>query len=324
MRIVITDCDHATVDIEEQLAAEHGAELVLARCRTAADVIAAGAGADALVVQYAPIDATVLDALPTVRAVSRYGVGVDTVDVDAASARGVAVCNVPGYADEEVAQHAVALALAVERGVLPLDRSVRAGRPDYAAAGPLHRSSERTFGVVGFGAIGRTTARKAAGLGYRVVAHDPRYPSGERLDGVVQLSFDELLAAADVVSLHVPLVPATHHLIDAAALARMRPGAVLVNTCRGGVVDTDALVAALAGGQLAGAALDVVDPEPLPAGHPLLTQPRAVLTPHAAWYSEESVSELKRRVMANAIAVCEGLAPADIVNPEVLARTVRA
>ncbi|MHA7261637.1 C-terminal binding protein [Arthrobacter sp. TMN-37] len=319
LKIVITDCDHDSISIEEELARGRGADLTLAACRTEDDVIAAASGADGILVQYAPITARVLDALPGLRAIGRYGVGVDTVDVEAATARGVAVCNVPDYGTEDVSDHAIALALTLARGLTQLDRGMRAGGHSLAPVRPLHRTATRVFGIVGLGLIGSATARKARGIGYTVIGYEPRLaPGSVTADGVEVVGFEGLLARADVVSLHVPLTAETRHLINAGTLAAMKPGAVLVNTCRGGVVDTAAVVAALESGQLAGAGLDVFEQEPLPEGHPLLALGNAVLTPHAAWYSEESYGELKSRTLENVLDVCSGTTPRNILNPKVL------
>ncbi|MFH5821064.1 C-terminal binding protein [Georgenia sp. AZ-5] len=319
MKIVITDLDHASADVEREVAATAGAELVLTQGTDPAEVVANAAGADGLLVQYAAITAEVLDALPSVRAVGRYGVGVETVDVDAATARGVAVCNVPDYGTEAVSDHAVALALTVGRGIGTLDRNLRAGVTDLTPALPVHQFAGRIFGVLGYGAIGRATARKAAGVGFEVIVTDATLAPGTATpEGYEVVGQGELLRRAQVLSVHVPLVPSTRHLLDAAALATMRPDAIVVNTSRGGVVDTDALVAALAEGRILGAGLDVFETEPLPADHPLTRFDRVVLTPHAAFYSEESYAELKRRTIGNVVDVLAGRTPRNIVNPGVL------
>lgn len=316
MRIVITDCDHDTIDEERAVAAAHGIDLELARCRSEDDVIAAAADADGIVVQYAPITDRVLAALPGLRAIGRYGVGVDTVDVAAATTRGVAVCNVPDYGTEDVSDHAIALALSLVRGVTQLDRETRDGSYLLRSVKPLHRVSSLVFGAVGLGRIGTATARKAAALGFSAIGHDPRPDATPR--GVELVSFEQLLARADVISLHVPLSAATAHLIDEEALRLVKPGAMLVNTCRGGVVDTQALIGAIREGRLKSAALDVFEEEPLPTTSELLQLPSVVVTPHAAWYSEESEAELKRRTVENVIDVCAGRLPRDIINPEVV------
>ena len=320
IRVVITDCDHDSIAIEQELAHSAGVELELAQSSTEDDVIAAAAGADGIVVQYAPITDRVLAALPRLKAIGRYGVGVDTLDVDAATARGVAVCNVPDYGTEDVSDHAIALAVSLARGIARLDRGVRRGEHSLLPVQPLHRMSTRVFGVVGLGLIGAATALKAKGLGYEVIGFDPlAQPGTSTAEGVTVVDFEQLVSRADVVSLHVPLNRHTHHMIDAGVLARMKRGAVLVNTCRGGVVDTAAVAEALASGQLYGAGLDVFEEEPLPSDSPLLGCENAVLTPHAAWYSEESYAELKRRTLENVLEVCAGRMPRNVINPGVLA-----
>ncbi|MBD7995967.1 C-terminal binding protein [Arthrobacter sp. Sa2CUA1] len=319
LTIVITDNDHDSIAVEIEAARLQGAELTLAQCHTEDEVIAAAQDADGIVVQYAPITERVLAALPRLKAVGRYGVGVDTVDVDAATRHGVAVCNVPDYGTEDVSDHALALALSLARGIAQLDRNLRSGESSLTPVQPLHRTRTRVFGVVGLGLIGSATARKALGVGYSVIGCDPRHEAGTVTDdGVSVVGFEELLASADVVSLHVPLNKNTAHLINAETLSLMKPTAVLVNTCRGGVVDTDALVRALQEGTIQAAGLDVFEEEPLPVTSPLIACPNTVLTPHAAWYSEESYGELKRRTVENVLEVCAGRRPRNILNPEVL------
>lgn len=318
--VVVTDLDQPSLAEEEAVSAAEGFELVRAECRTEEEVIRAGKGADGLIVQYAPITRAVFEALPDLKVVGRYGVGVDTIDVDAATEFGVAVCNVPDYGTEDVSDHAIALALSVARGVVGLDRAMRGGNYSLAPVQPLHRVAGRVFGVVGLGLIGAATARKASGVGYEAIGFDPLHEPGTTTpDGTKVVTFDELISRSDVVSLHVPLNKHTHHLINADVLAKMKPGAVLVNTCRGGVVDTEALVEALRTGGIRAAALDVFEQEPLPADSPLLELPNTVLTPHAAWYSEESQVELKRRTAQNVADVLAGRKPRNIVNSEVLA-----
>ncbi|GAA1306819.1 MAG: C-terminal binding protein [Brachybacterium tyrofermentans] len=319
MKIVITDLDQDRITEEQAVADAAGAELVLAQSRTEDEVIEAAQGADALLVQYAPITRRVLEALPSVRAIGRYGVGVDTLDLDAATEVGVAVSNVPDYGTEDVSDHAVALAVSLSRGVVELDRNLRAGTTSLAPVKPLHRLSTRTVGVIGLGRIGAATARKARALGFSVHGYDPMREAGSTTeDGIAVRTQDEVLAESDVISVHVPLTEQTHHLISTEALARMRPGSMLVNTSRGGVVDTAAVVEALQSGHLRGAGLDVFETEPLPQDSALRDCPTAILTPHASWYSEESETELKRRVIENVVEVLAGRRPRNILNPEVL------
>ncbi|RMB62131.1 C-terminal binding protein [Tessaracoccus antarcticus] len=319
MKIVITECDHDSFELENEVARAGGATLVLTQSRSAAELVANAAGAEGIVVQYASITAEIMDALPSLRVIGRYGVGVDSVDVQAATKRGIAVCNVPDYGTESVSDHAIGLTLAAARGVARLDRGLRNGSFDLVAVRPLHQIAGRVFGVIGMGLIGTATARKAAGLGYRVIGHDvAAEPGTTGPDGVPMVSFEELLGQSHVVSLHTPLNEITRGMIGAAEFATMRTDAILVNTSRGAVVDSDALVDALATGAIQGAAIDVHASEPLQPGHPLMDFDSVVLTPHLAWYSEESYEELKRRTVANVVDVCAGRTPRNIINPQVL------
>ncbi len=318
-RIVITECDHDSFELEHEVADAGGAELVLTQSRSADELVSNAAGADGIVVQYASITAGIMDALPNLKVIGRYGVGVDSVDVAAATERRIAVCNVPDYGTESVSDHAIGLTLAVARGIPRLDRGARNGTFDLVAVRPLHQIAGRVFGVIGMGLIGTATARKAAGLGYRVIGHDvANVPGSIGPAGVPMVSLAELLETSQVVSLHTPLNDETRGLISANQLAVMRSDAILINTSRGGVVDAEALVDALERGAIRGAGIDVHEAEPLPAGHPLMAFDSVVLTPHLAWYSEESYEELKRRTVANVVDVCAGRAPRNIVNPEVL------
>lgn len=321
MRIVITDSEFPSLDIEREVAAQAGAELVIAHGLSPGEVISNAQGADGLAVQYAQITAEVFDALPSVKAVARFGVGVDTIDVSAATKRGVIVCNVSDYSTEAVSDHAIALALAVARGLVVLDRGVRAGLSLLREVQPVYQVAGRVFGVVGYGAIGKAVARKATGLGYRVVVHDiVLSPGSTTPEGYPVVGFDDLLSSAQVVSVHVPLSSANHHLIDAGVFAMMRSDAIFLNTSRGGIVDTDALVSAVSQGKIFGAGIDVFETEPLPAGHPIAALDRVVLTPHVAYYTEESYAELKHRTMQNLINAVVGHDLHDVVNPDALLR----
>jgi D-3-phosphoglycerate dehydrogenase / 2-oxoglutarate reductase len=311
--VVITDLDHDNVGPERSVLDGHDVELRVLQCRTPEEVAAQAGDADVLINQYVPITAEALDALPRCRLVVRYGVGVDNVDVEAAAARGVWVANVPDYGRDEVADHTLALALAVLRGVVALDRSVREGTWDLEAARPLRRLGTLTYGVVGCGAIGTAVAGRAAGLGMRVLGYD--VPQVRSAPPIERVPLEALLSSSDVVSLHAALTPDTHHLIGAAALGRMRPSALLVNTARGGLVDAAALLAALDAGELAGAALDVLEGEPPDElGWRLARHPKVVMTPHAAWYSEEAFHTLKTEVAREALRVLEGGRPRSPVN----------
>ncbi len=301
MRVVVTDADYGLLDVEEEILAGAGHEMVTARCRTAEDVVAAAHDADAVLVQYAPITADVLEALPRLRLVSRYGVGVDVVDQDAARARGVWVCNVPDYGTVEVALHTVGMLLALLRNLAGHDRHVRDGSWNYRLGGPLPRPGGLTLGVVGLGRIGRTTCERAAPWFGRSVGYDPFLPDAAWPAGVERVELADLFAQSNAVTLHLPLSSETQGLVGADLLARMPAASYLVNTARGGLVQLDAVLRALEEGQLAGVALDVLPDEPPAPDHPVRTHPRALVTPHVAWYSTESEVELRRKAAQNVV-----------------------
>jgi D-3-phosphoglycerate dehydrogenase len=301
MKVLVTDADYSSLDIEAEVLAAAGHELVVASCRTPQEVIAAAAGVDALLVQFAPITAEVFEALPQLRLLSRYGVGVDVVDTEAARDHGVWVCNVPDYGTTEVAMHAVAMLLALLRNVAGHDREVRAGHWDYHLGGQLRRPSSLTLGVVGLGRIGGMAAERAAPWFGAVVGYDPYLTDSDWPNRLERLSLEDLFARSSAVTLHLPLTDTTRALVGTDLLGRMPSGSYLVNTARGGLVDLDALLEALHTGRLAGVALDVLPQEPPPQDHPLLTHPRALITPHVAWYSAEAEIELRTKAAQNIV-----------------------
>lgn len=266
---------------------------VARRAVTPDEVIAACADADAILMTAARITREVLEALPKLRAIVRYGVGLDTVDLDAARDLGVAVRNVTDFCTDEVADHTLALVLALSRGLVESAANTRAGQWRPAADGPLQRLRGRRAGIIGFGAIGRAVARRLQALGMEVVAHDPYAdPRVARELGVALVELTELLASAHVVTVNCPLTEETRGLIGAAELALMAPDAFIVNTARGGIIDEAALVAALQARTIAGAGLDVLATEPPPPDHPLLSMSNVVVTPHMAALSQEAMHEL--------------------------------
>jgi D-3-phosphoglycerate dehydrogenase len=315
--VIITDCDHGTIAPEETVLRAAGVEYRLHQAKTEDDVIAVARDADAIILQYAPITGRVLDGLPRCRVAVRYGVGVDTVDLAAATERGVMIANVPDYCIEEVSDHAIAMLLSLWRGVAAYDRAIRGGTWSTTARPPMPRLAGRVLGVIGVGRIGAQTARKATGLGMQVVGYDPYLSSLPA--GILKVTLDALLQQADAVSLHLPLTPESWHLINEATLRKMKPTALLVNTARGGIVETAALIRALQEGWIAGAALDVLEQEPVPRDSALLSLPNVILNPHASWYSDQSVPELKRKTAEIAVAVLRGQRPASVVNPDVYA-----
>ncbi len=315
--VVVTDSDLPSDGAEERLLGDAGHECRRAACRSEQDVIDQCAGADALIVQWAPVSARVLDAVPGVRIISRLGIGYDMIDVEAATERGVAVANTPDYCIEEVACHTLALVLDQARGAVALDRAVRAGRWAAPASFPdAARPSTTTVAVIGYGRIGMRVAASLRAIGFRVLVHD-RFVRDRpiRDDGLVPATLAEALAAADIVTLHVPLTAETQHMIDAAAIAAMRRGGRIVNTCRGGLVDERALADALRDGHLAGAGLDVFEAEPPPPDSPLRALPAVTMSPHAAWFSAAALADLPVTATRQAIDFLAGRPVASIVNP---------
>jgi len=279
---------------------------------------------DAVLHSRGVLDAARIDRLSRCRIIAHYGTGVDRVDVAAATARGIWVTNGPRYAVDEVSSHAIALLLAVARKIVAADRAVRAGAWHIKPIVPLHRIAGRTLGLLGFGNIARATGRKGRALGLEVIAYDPYLDASVfRDEGVRAVDLRACLAEADMLSIHLPLTEETRGIISREALGLMKPGAVLVNTSRGPVVDEAALVEALRSGRLAGAGLDVFEQEPLRTDHPLLTLPNVTVSGHIGFYSEESIQQAQSDAAEQVVEAMEGRPPAFLVNRQVLERPAR-
>jgi len=297
------------LDIEEKILAEAGFKIVRAQCSTEEEVLSTIEGVDpvAIVTQWAPITPAVMDKCPNLKVVSRNGIGVDNIDLDYCKKRGIAVTNSPKYCTPEVADHAMSLILALARKLVFTTDKVRAGDwgTDYLI--PIRRLKECTMGVVGMGGIGRAVVERARPFFKEVIGFDA-YAKDVLVDGkpVEMVSLDELLSRSDFIDLHVPGTAETKHMMNAEAFAKMKPSAYIVNTCRGIVVDTDAIVEALRTGQIAGAGLDVHEQEPLPMDHPLRSFPQVIITPHAAFYSEEAVDQVRADTVVNVVNVMQG------------------
>lgn len=318
--VAVTDHVFPDLDQERALLANAGHELrFVSNATTEVEVRHAVAGADAVLNCYAPMPAEVIRELEGCVVIARYGIGLDTIAIDEATAKGILVTNVPDYCIDEVSDHALALILSLLRRVTLLDRRVRSGSWSASDARPLHRLRGRTIGLVGFGRIARALATKVAPLGLRVVASDPYVPDKAVLEaGAEPMSLEDLLGVADVVSLHAPLTADSRNLIGAPELALMKPDAVLVNTSRGGLIDSEALRAALGEGRLGGAGLDVLEVEPPSPDDALLGRDDVVLTPHAGFYSEESVRELQRKAAEQVVEALAGRTPPYAVNADAL------
>ena len=307
-RVALSDDDRAML-------AAVGLELAEIDGSTERALIEQAAGAAALLVVKEPITAQVLDHLAGCRVVARFGVGLDTVDVQAATQRGITVTNVPDANFKEVAAHALAMILALVRRLPALDEATRRGDWNIAAARGVRRRDELVLGIIGVGRIGGRVASSAGALGFTVTGFDPHLPeSTVRERGAQPVSLDDLITSSDVISLHLPLSDDTRGLIDRARIEQMRRGAILVNTARSGLLDEDALVEALAGGMLAGAALDAYEHEPLALDSPLLSAPNLILTPHIAHYSNASHREIVEKALADVVRVLRGEPPRYPVN----------
>ena len=317
--VVVTDTVFPSLEPTEQVLAAVDAEVTLVSEPTAEAILKAARTADGLVVTYAEVTADIINGLERCRVISRTGIGVDNVDLEAATAKGIVVTRVPDYCIDEVSDHALGLLFALARKIPLANSAVHAGQWSVGLVNPLHRLRGRTLGLVGFGQIPRALAPKAQALGLSVIAYDP-YVSEEAMaaDGVKQVDLEQLLAESDHISVHAPLTPETRHMFNREAFQKMKPGAVLINTARGPLVDEDALVDALEAGELAGAALDVLEHEPPAAGSRLLGRTDVILTPHTGFYSEESMIDLQTKAAEEVRRVLQGEMPRNPVNPQVL------
>jgi D-3-phosphoglycerate dehydrogenase len=315
-RVVITDWTFTDLSIEKQLLQSKDIELIGKQCKTEADLIDLCQDADAVITQFARVNANVIGAMARARAIVRYGIGVDNVDLDAARARNIPVCNIPDYCIDEVADHTLAFILATTRQVMPHTVHLCAGK--WGLAVPLSGMKtlrDLTVGIVGFGRIGREVVKRLAAFKCAVLVFDPLIPAAEMEKlGARSVPFDELLKAADVLTLHCPSTPQTRKLMNRDTFAKLKPGAIFINVGRGDLVDTPALTAALESGHLGASALDVFDPEPIPAGHPVLKMPNVILAPHIASASPAAVKKLRETAANLALKAVRGEPLANIVN----------
>jgi D-3-phosphoglycerate dehydrogenase len=313
--VVVVDHRFDDLDVERAVLAPVGAELCDARGLKREDVLCACADADAILVGARfRFDADAIGRLTRCQAIVRYGIGFETIDTESAAAAGIWVAYVPDYCIEEVADHALAMLLALNRRLVKLDALVRGGRWGVPSGLAVRRLSSCTLGVIGFGRIGEAVGRRGAALGMRVLAHDPlRHREEIEAAGAKPTGLDILLVESDFVTLHAPPSP-SRPLLGASELGRLKPGAALINVGRAGLVDEEALVSALHAGALAGAGLDVTAQEPLVPPSPLLGAPNLIVTPHAAWYSLESIVELRRNTAEEAARVLRGEHPRNPAN----------
>jgi D-3-phosphoglycerate dehydrogenase / 2-oxoglutarate reductase len=316
-KVVITDYVWESLDVEKKTLGDL-ADLVPLKTKTPEEFLGEAEDCDALLNTYAgPITAEVMARMPKCRIIARYGIGVDTIDLVAATQAGIIVTNNPTYCIEEVAEHTMALLLACARKVALYDRLVRGGRWEVPPGKPMFRLSGRTLGLVGFGNIAREVAVRAAAFGMRIVFADPFVKEGQIEAPGKKVELDALLRESDFVSVHPPLTPQTRKMINDDVFAKMKATAFLINCSRGPVVDTDALVRALDTKKIAGCALDTTDPEPLPDPHPLRGRENVIVTPHVAWYSEQALVGLQAGAPSEVRRVLTGEWPVNVVNRDV-------
>ncbi|HEY1240827.1 MAG TPA: C-terminal binding protein [Bryobacteraceae bacterium] len=315
--VAVTDSVFPNLDPAHKVLSQVGAELRVAAQSTPEAILEVARDADAVLTTYAKMPAQVITQLTRCRIIARFGIGVDNVDIPAATGHGIVVTRVPDYCLDEVSDHAMALLLALVRKIPSSSARTHCGRWEMKAVTPIHRLRGTVLGLVAFGQIPQLVAPKAQSFGIRVVAYDP-YVKDDVLSraGVERVDFDELVRISDYISIHTPLIPATHHLFGADVFPRMKPTAYLINTARGPIVDEAALARALDQKQLAGAALDVMEQEP-PANSPLFGRDNVILTPHTSFYSEESLVDLQTKAAEEVLRVLTGKPVRNPVNPEV-------
>ncbi|WP_249595585.1 C-terminal binding protein [Peribacillus frigoritolerans] len=308
-KILLTDYEFDHLKYEEEIFQKSGLEIdfIKAQCKTEEEVMEQAKEVDAILNQYAPISRRVIESLENTKIISRYGVGVNTIDLDAAKEKGITVANVPDYGMEEVSNHALALLLSSARKVALLNKEVKKGNWDFKVCVPIHRFDKQTVGVLGFGRIPRRFIEKVKPLGFKTAAYDPFVSAADMAAvGVQKMDLDEIIGEADYLSIHVPLIDDTYHLINEERLKHMKSNAVIINTARGPIIDEKALSYALEKGIIAGAALDVTENEPVSIDSPLLTMDNVIITPHSAWYSEEAMVELRQKAARNIVQVLKG------------------
>ncbi|MBR8749504.1 putative 2-hydroxyacid dehydrogenase [Fusobacterium sp. DD29] len=300
MKVIITDCDHANINIEKEILEKAGLTYELKQCKTEEDLIEQCKDGDIFINQYAPITRHVMESLPNLKLVVRYGVGVNNVDVKAATELGVQVCNVPDYGMNEVADQAIAMMMALVRKVVLMNEYTKTQKWDYIKSIPIRRNSTQIVGVVGLGRIGRNFAQKAHALGFIVKGYDPYYKKDENISFIDVVTLDEIIETSDIISIHCPL-EGNKDLFNAETFKRMKKNAYLINVSRGGIINENDLDEALEKGEISGAALDCVEHEPMNPDSKLFRHSNLLVSPHMGWYSEEAASELKRKVAEESV-----------------------
>ena len=320
-KILITDYAWDSIEPERQVLAKIGAELIVAEAGDEAELLPLAPTADGILTCWNPVREPVIAAAKKCQVIARYGIGLDNIDVDTATAHGIIVTNVPAYCLDEVSDHAMGLLLACARKIPRFDRAVRSDVWDQNIGPEMHRIRGKILGIVGFGQIGQAIIPKAQAFGLRIKVCSPRTdPERIQQHGAQKISFHELLTTSDFITIHAPLTSETQCMFSDAEFRAMKPTAFLINTARGGIVDTSALTAALRNGDIAGAGLDVLETEPPDQNEKLLTLDNVVITPHAAFVSKDAILELEVTATTCVAQVLTGHLPESVVNPSVLAQ----
>lgn len=318
-KVVITDAEYESFEIEKEELNKIGAEVVVGQCKTEDEIIKIAKDADGLLVQYASITRRVIESLQKCKVIARYGIGVDSIDVEAATEHGICIVNVPIYCIDEVSNHTIALALACVRKVVMLNNAVKKGIWDFKISKPIFRLRNMKLGLVGFGNIARMVSHKAQAFGLSVLAYDPYISSSDMTqNNVKKVNFEDLLAEADIISLHLPLTKTTKYMFTEKEFKLMKNTAFIINTSRGSLIKEEDLYKALNEKWIAGAALDVTEKEPIDSNNNLLKLDNIIITPHVSFYSDESLKDLQRNAAKGVAQVLKGEIPSSIVNKEVL------
>lgn len=314
-KVVVTDYEFDSLDIEKEELKKIDALLVAGKCKKEEEIIELAHDADGILNQYTMVTKKVIDSLEKCKVIVRYGIGINTIDVPAATSKGIYVVNVPDYCIEEVAIHAFSLILSLARRVVFMNNKFKVNSCNYISAKPIRRLSTMKLGLLGFGNIARRVTKIAIASGFTCLSYDS-YVSGESMAeyGCSKVDLITLLKESDFISIHVPLNKDTHHLIGEEEISMMKSTAYIINTSRGSIIDENALVEALVKNKIAGAALDVVEVEPIERDNPLLKLDNVILTPHVAWYSEEAMIELRVKAVHEIIRVLNGELPKSWVN----------
>ncbi|MCZ7393730.1 MAG: C-terminal binding protein [Candidatus Methanoperedens sp.] len=330
MKISITDCDHGFFDPEKKVIEGAGHILNILQCKTPEEVVRAAHDADAIICQYAPINKDVLQSMPKCRVVGRYGVGLDNIDIEAATDLGIKIVHTPYFCFQEVADHTMGLILALARQIVSMNNLIKSNRGKsgmnygnmLSYMKNVERPTKQIIGIIGFGKAGKEIAKRAMSFGFKVIAFDPYIPPEIfAAHGVCKVSLEELVRKSDIVTLHAPLTDETRGMIDKTVLAQMKPTAYLVNTARGAIVNETALIEALENNYIAGAALDVTEKEPISNNHPFLRMDNVLLTPHISFYSNTSIQDMKTKVAQYTVNALRGQGEYALANPKVLKNT---